>query len=132
MKQINSLVYEASTSNRYATFFYAQFEPNTRKLTCVNAGHNPPFVLRPNSDESLAIKRDGVYENPNNFEVLRLEEGGAVIGMLPSMLVNYTQGEIDLQARFARRVQGWNLGGNESSRRRMERRRDARTVEDCL
>ncbi|MGI9055123.1 MAG: SpoIIE family protein phosphatase [Pyrinomonadaceae bacterium] len=79
MKQINSLVYEASTSNRYATFFYAQYEPATRKLAYVNAGHNPPFVLR------------------KNGEVLRLEEGGAVVGMLPSMLVNYKQGEIQLQ-----------------------------------
>ncbi len=79
MKQINSLVYEASTSNRYATFFYAQYEPVTRKLTYVNAGHNPPFVLR------------------KSGKVLRLEEGGAVVGMLPSMLVNYKQGEIELQ-----------------------------------
>ncbi|MDQ3042294.1 MAG: SpoIIE family protein phosphatase, partial [Acidobacteriota bacterium] len=79
MKQINSLVYEASTSNRYATFFYAQYEPATGKLAYVNAGHNPPFLIR----------RSG--------EVLRLEEGGAVVGMLPPMLVNYKQGEITLQ-----------------------------------
>ncbi len=79
MKQINSLVYEASTSNRYATFFYAQYEPATRKLAYVNAGHNPPFLIR------------------ENGEVVRLEEGGAVVGMLPSMLVNYKQGEIELQ-----------------------------------
>lgn len=79
MKQINSLVYEASTSNRYATFFYAQYEPSMRKLTYVNAGHNPPFVLR------------------KSGEVLRLEEGGAVVGMLPPILVNYKQGEIKLQ-----------------------------------
>ncbi|MDQ3711086.1 MAG: SpoIIE family protein phosphatase, partial [Acidobacteriota bacterium] len=79
MKQINSLVYEASTSNRYATFFYAQYEPKTKKLTYVNAGHNPPFLIR------------------KSGEVLRLEEGGAVIGMLPSMLVNYKQDEIKLR-----------------------------------
>jgi sigma-B regulation protein RsbU (phosphoserine phosphatase) len=79
MKQINSLVYEASTSNRYATFFYAQYEPSTRKLVYVNAGHNPPFLIRASG------------------EVVKLEEGGAVVGMLPSMLVNYKQGEIVLE-----------------------------------
>lgn len=79
MKQINSLVYEASTSNRYATFFYAQYEPQTRKLVYVNAGHNPPFLIRAGG------------------EVLRLEEGGAVIGMLPPILVNYKQGEIEMK-----------------------------------
>jgi sigma-B regulation protein RsbU (phosphoserine phosphatase) len=80
MKQINSLVYEASTSNRYATFFYAQYEPQTKKLAYVNAGHNPPFLIR------------------KSGEVLRLEEGGAVVGMLPSMLVNYKQGEVELRS----------------------------------
>ncbi|MET0753756.1 MAG: SpoIIE family protein phosphatase [Pyrinomonadaceae bacterium] len=80
MKQINSLVYEASTSNRYATFFYAQYEPATRKLVYVNAGHNPPFLIRASG------------------EVVKLEEGGAVVGMLPSMLVNYKQGEIELES----------------------------------
>ncbi|MGC2236800.1 MAG: SpoIIE family protein phosphatase [Pyrinomonadaceae bacterium] len=79
MKQINSLVYEASTSNRYATFFYAQYEPATRKLVYVNAGHNPPFLIRASG------------------EVVKLEEGGAVVGMLPPMLVNYKQGEIELE-----------------------------------
>ena len=79
MKQINSLVYEASTSNRYATFFYAQYDPNTRKLSYVNAGHNPPFLIR------------------KSGEVLKLEEGGAVVGMLPSAFVNYDQGEVELQ-----------------------------------
>ena len=80
MKQINSLLYDASTSNRYATFFYAQYESETRKMTYVNAGHNPPFLLR------------------KNGEVLTLEEGGTVVGMLPSDFVDYKQGELELEA----------------------------------
>ena len=82
MKQINSLLYDTSTSNRYATFFYGQYDPKTRKLVYVNAGHNPPFLIRKNDDD---------------FEVLKLEEGGAVVGMLPSDFVFYKQGEIELQ-----------------------------------
>lgn len=80
MTQVNELLYEASTSNRYATFFYSQYDPATHKLSYVNAGHNPPFLMRASG------------------EVLRLEDGGAVVGMLPSMLVDYTQGEVDLEA----------------------------------
>ncbi len=80
MKHINTLVYEASTSNRYATFFYAQLNLKSRKLIYVNAGHNPPFVIR------------------KSGEVLKLEEGGAVVGMLPTMFINYNQGEIQLEA----------------------------------
>ena len=86
MKQINGLLYEASTSNRYATFFYSQYDPQTRKLIFVNAGHNPPVLLRPKN------------EDKTDFEIIKLEEGGAVVGMLPSMLVIYKQGEIELQS----------------------------------
>ncbi len=46
MTHVNRLVYETSTTNRYATFFYAQYDPKTRKLIYVNAGHNPPFLIR--------------------------------------------------------------------------------------
>ncbi len=79
MKQVNHLVYEASTTNRYATFFYAQYDPKSRMLSYVNAGHNPPFLIR------------------DNGEVVLLTEGGPVVGMLPPMIVDYTQGEIELK-----------------------------------
>ena len=80
MSNVNRLVYEASTTNRYATFFYAQYEASTRTLTYVNAGHNPPYLLRKGQDEPIL-----------------LTEGGPVIGMLPPMLVSYTQGEVELR-----------------------------------
>ena len=64
MHKVNVLVYEASASNRYATFFFAAYDPKTRRLECVNAGHNPPVLLR-------------------NGEVIRLEAGGPVVGLLP-------------------------------------------------
>lgn len=80
MSNVNRLVYEASTTNRYATFFYAQYEASTRMLTYVNAGHNPPYLLRKGQDEPIL-----------------LTEGGPVIGMLPPMLVSYSQGEIELK-----------------------------------
>jgi phosphoserine phosphatase RsbU/P len=82
MKHVNTLVYDASTSNRYATFFYAQLDTKNKKLIYVNAGHNPPFLLR---------------KNGADFEIFRLEKGGAVVGMLPTMFVNYEQGEIRLE-----------------------------------
>jgi sigma-B regulation protein RsbU (phosphoserine phosphatase) len=68
MDKVNRLVYEASASNRYATFFFAAYDPKTRRLECVNAGHNPPFVLRRGLD--------------GKTEVLRLEADGPVVGLL--------------------------------------------------
>jgi sigma-B regulation protein RsbU (phosphoserine phosphatase) len=69
MDKVNRLVYEASADNRYATFFFAAYDPKTRRLDCVNAGHNPPVVLRCGVDGAV--------------EVLRLEADGPVVGLLP-------------------------------------------------
>ena len=68
MEKVNRLVYEASATNRYATFFFATYNMRTRELTYVNAGHNAPFLIR----------RNGAA-----FLVERLEAGGPVIGLLP-------------------------------------------------
>ncbi len=61
-------MYQASSANRYATLFYAEYDPQSRQLCYVNAGHNPPLVLR---------------KSAAGFQVLRLETGGTVIGLLP-------------------------------------------------
>jgi len=67
IKQVNRLVSEASSANRYATLFYAEYDPRTLQLSYVNAGHNPPIVLR---------------HSATGCEVMRLETGGPVIGLL--------------------------------------------------
>jgi sigma-B regulation protein RsbU (phosphoserine phosphatase) len=67
ISRVNRLVYEASSVNRYATFFYAQLDPKSLRLTYVNAGHNPPFVLR---------------RLNAGWEIRRLETGGPVVGLL--------------------------------------------------
>jgi sigma-B regulation protein RsbU (phosphoserine phosphatase) len=74
---INRLVYEASSSNRYATFFYGQYDPAELKFTYVNAGHNSPMLFRAASDT-----------------ILRLEPGGTVVGLLEGAC--YEQGSVFL------------------------------------
>jgi sigma-B regulation protein RsbU (phosphoserine phosphatase) len=75
MVDMNRLIFEASAVNRYATFFFGIFDPPASRLDYVNAGHNPPVLLRCG-------------------DVLRLETGGPVIGLLPS--VGYSQGSLML------------------------------------
>jgi len=43
---VNRLVHESSPTNFFASLFYAEYEPATRMLKYVNAGHNPPVVVR--------------------------------------------------------------------------------------
>ncbi|MFL6303564.1 MAG: SpoIIE family protein phosphatase [Candidatus Sulfotelmatobacter sp.] len=67
MANVNRLLYDASESSRYATFFYAELDCDSRTLHYVNGGHNPPAVLR---------KEDGAWQ------VFRLGDGGPVVGLL--------------------------------------------------
>jgi sigma-B regulation protein RsbU (phosphoserine phosphatase) len=46
MSNVNRLVFDATPENPYATFFYAQYDRRTRRFISVNAGHNPPVILR--------------------------------------------------------------------------------------
>jgi len=80
MRGVNRLVFEASTANRYATFFYAEYEPGGRTLSYVNAGHNPPLLLH----------------NGENGQVQRLEASGTVIGLLEGF--PFQQTNLTLQA----------------------------------
>ncbi len=64
---LNRLVYESSAPNRYATFFYAQYDAPSRRLEYVNAGHLPPMIFG---------VRDG------REVVQRLEPSGPVIGLM--------------------------------------------------
>jgi sigma-B regulation protein RsbU (phosphoserine phosphatase) len=78
--RVNRLVFEASSANRYATFFYGQYDPRSLELAYVNGGHNPPVVLRKGCD---------------GWQIVRLETGGAVIGLLKSF--PYQQGSFALK-----------------------------------
>ena len=81
MDKVNRLVYEASASNRYATFFFGALDPVTRMLECVNAGHNAPLVLRQKTD--------------GTSEILRIEADGPVVGLLP--FAPYSEQSLQLQ-----------------------------------
>jgi sigma-B regulation protein RsbU (phosphoserine phosphatase) len=69
LSNVNRLIHDASPDNRYATCFFGRFDAASRSFTYVNAGHCPPLILR-----SANGRR----------EVLRLKEGGTVIGLFPS------------------------------------------------
>lgn len=81
MSNVNQLVFDATPINRYATFFYGQYNRESRIFTYVNAGHNPPMVLRKAPDGTV--------------HVIRLETGGPVVGLFPN--APYQQGSLILE-----------------------------------
>ena len=79
VSNINRLVYEASAENRYATFFYGQYDPVTHTFEYVNAGHNPPMLF---------------HCTNGKWSVTRLDIGGTVVGLMNSF--PYQQGSVPL------------------------------------
>ncbi len=65
VSQINQYIYDNTPSNRYITFFYSELDPKTHQLTYVNAGHNPPLLVR----------ASGAVE--------QLDVGGFPVGIMP-------------------------------------------------
>lgn len=74
-RQLNSHLHQVTDAAKFATFFYAIWEPRNRLLTYVNAGHNAPFLL-------------------GNQRRQRLDEGGMPLGMFPNS--EFQTGEVSL------------------------------------
>ena len=77
--KINRLLCASTGPNSYATFFYARFDERTRRLSYVNGGHNPPFLLR----------------NHQSGSIEELRAGGMIIGMFP--FSQYEEGTVQLE-----------------------------------
>jgi len=77
LKVVNHQAYASSSEDRYATLFYGVFDGSTRTLRYVNAGHNPPVVIR----------RDGSLH--------WLEAGGAPVGLFADS--EYGEGIVRLE-----------------------------------
>jgi predicted permease len=85
--RMNDFLYRTTPGNKYATFFYARVDGDRRQLRYVNAGHNPPYLVRmrpPGADDKT--------EADPPMEELTI--GGAVVGMLPGM--SYEEATVDL------------------------------------
>jgi phosphoserine phosphatase RsbU/P len=75
---VNRQVYASSLADRYATLFYGVFDGATRRLRCVNAGHNPPMVIR-GEDQPITW----------------LETGGPPVGMFPNFTYEESLVQLD-------------------------------------
>jgi len=74
---LNDLVAESTVSGTYITFFWGILNEK-QELTYVNAGHNPPLLIR-------------------KAEIKKLETGGLILGMMKTM-IPYQSETIQLQS----------------------------------
>ncbi|MGA9996075.1 MAG: SpoIIE family protein phosphatase, partial [Pyrinomonadaceae bacterium] len=96
VSNINKLLCGSTGNATYVTFFYAQFNELTRQLAYVNAGHNPPFLIRArhatahystaaqSTHRAVTVTATGNGNGKNgsngNNGYLKLSTGGPVIG----------------------------------------------------
>jgi len=77
VEKINKLVYDNTPPELFITFFMAAIDPVTGRMEYVNAGHNPPLLIR----------KDG--------KARKLSQGGLLLGVERNAV--YTEGEVDFQ-----------------------------------
>ena len=66
VQRVNQQLAESVMDSSFITFFYAEFDERRRILRYVNAGHNPPLLLR---------------AKPCGAEIERMDRGGTVLGL---------------------------------------------------
>ena len=110
---MNSLLRRSTSDGGYATFFLAQFDKETRGLTYVNAGHNPPMLVRdrlaPQGEAAELFEAAGIPQYLSKIAartsvglaaigpvVRRLTTGGPIIGTF--LNGPYEQETIQLQS----------------------------------
>ncbi len=77
VSNVNQLIYSSTTSEKFATMFYGELNPDDKRLLYCNAGHNYPLV----------VHEDG--------QVDVLEKGGLILGAFPEAA--YEAGEVALR-----------------------------------
>lgn len=64
---LNDLVAENTTMGSFITFFWGILDNQNKQLTYVNAGHNPPLLIREN-------------------KIIKLKKGGMILGVMQTMI----------------------------------------------
>ena len=104
---INDLISENTTEGKFITFFWALIDDEKKQLLYVNAGHNPPLLIR-------------------KGKIAKLDKGGIILGvmktMIPYLSENLQLEKDDVIILFTDGVsEAMNQNGEEFSDERLEK-----------
>lgn len=92
IRRLNQLFYHNINMTNFVSLFLARFDPQTRQLTYCNAGHNPPLLVRPQSNGEEPLS----WLHPTGAAIGLVEEvefGTATVTLEPGdLLLLYTDG----------------------------------------
>lgn len=77
--KINDIIYKNTPSDKFISFFWGWYDASTSEFTYVNAGHNPPYLIRDGEKKPIL-----------------LSHGGVLLGAMPSIMP-YQSNRIKLQ-----------------------------------
>ncbi len=92
ISQANRLICADSMNNMFVSLFYAQLDPMSGELVYVNAGHNPPLLLRAGSAELIELTRTGMVMGV--FDTVRYDQRSVQLDS-GDLLLLYTDGVTD-------------------------------------
>ncbi|MFQ5676661.1 MAG: SpoIIE family protein phosphatase, partial [bacterium] len=75
--RINNLIHRNTGYDKFITFFFGILNVKEKTFTCVNAGHNPPYL----------------FHKDRSFDLL--EEGGLILGMMPNMPYSFQKVQLE-------------------------------------
>lgn len=58
---LNHVLIESTTMDKFATCWFGLYNHQTRELTSLNAGHNPPFIFRKSHTEPIKLETGGLF-----------------------------------------------------------------------
>jgi phosphoserine phosphatase RsbU/P len=106
VSSMNRLLHVSTDASSYATFFYAQFDERTGLLTYVNAGHNPPMLVRAKKSikaqtvgaggQVASVGVEDLRTGQVTADVQLLTKGGPIIGAFNNCV--YEQETIQMES----------------------------------
>lgn len=93
IQQLNTRLLDITKGEKFITFFYAEYCISSKRLTYINAGHNPPILLK----GTELIPLDKGCTILGSFDRIPEIEVGEIDIDQETLLVTYTDGITDLQ-----------------------------------
>jgi sigma-B regulation protein RsbU (phosphoserine phosphatase) len=89
IQKANHMISQEAKMGMFVTLFYAVLDPEKRRLQYVNAGHNPPFVVKKSSGDVILLRASGIAMGV--MDDVSLEEKDIILDS-NDIVVFYTDG----------------------------------------